>query len=269
MAERYLFFNAIEDEEGFYDREYEASDFADYFRWVLSSGLFHTDEVPGMNVSIESGTMNTIVGVGGALLRGRLYENTNDLTLKHGISDSAHDRIDRIVLRLDLRPEARYIRAFIIEGEPSSDPVAPELQRDSHVHEISLAQVRVEADTSSLKVDDLTDERLDEELCGLVSSMITPPTGMIQQQWNNWFSEHKGKFTADFNAWVNAVKEDFQEWNTEQQEAFSDWRDGRKDAFDSWFDNVRGQLDEDTAGNLQNQIDELSDKSLLYALMFG
>lgn len=162
MAQRYLFFNSITGDR----RLYQAQDFADYFGTILSTGLVHTEtEQPGLEVSVEQGTLNTVVSPGKAIMKGHLYENTTPYTLEHRIPEPDADRIDRVVLRLDLRQSERNILLHVIEGDATNPP---ELQRSSQIYEISLAQVIVRANTSSIDPQDVIDERLDKDLCGLV-----------------------------------------------------------------------------------------------------
>src|SRR5690606_32783971 len=155
------------------EREYQASNFAEYFNSVLSSGLLHTNQEPGMQVKVVPGTLKTTVTPGKAIISGHLYKNTSDLTLEHPVPGSSLNRIDRVVLRLDLRPQARYIRLFVKEGTPASTPKEPPLQRDNTIFEISLAKVLIRANTSSINVGDVTDERFDERYAGFVSSLIS------------------------------------------------------------------------------------------------
>ena len=223
MAQQYLFFNAQEIAPDVFDREYQASDFAEYFGSVLSTGLLHTDDIPGMHVSVEQGTLNTVVSDGKAIMKGHLYKNTTPFTLNHSIPEATADRIDRIVLRLDLRNAQRNILLHVKEGVPSDEPVAPELQRDNFIHELSLAQVRIKANTSSIDKSDLIDERLDEALCGLTYSLISIPTNELVNQFNQWMDEFTSTKQADFEAWLEYLE---------------------------------GVLDENTAGNLLNLIEQ-------------
>ena len=188
MAEIYKFFNAVETSPGVFDREYVESDFADFFGSLLSTGLLSTEETPGMKVSVEAGTLNTIVSAGKAMLKGHMYENTTPLTLVHAIPEASLDRIDRIVLRLDVRNQSRYIKAFVLEGTPSATPAPPDLQRDNFIHEISLAQVRVRKNTVQLLPADLIDERLQEDLCGIVTWLPKVPTSQFQDQWDEFMA---------------------------------------------------------------------------------
>lgn len=181
--EKYLFFNS----SGGDVRQYQASDFAWYFDNILKSGLIHTDGVPELNVMCDGTDLRTYIVPGKAIIQGHAYENTSDLYLEHGLPEASLDRIDRIVLRLDKRNQSRWIRAFVKQGEPGSNPVAPSLQKDEFIHELSLAQIRVRANTSALNPADLADERLDESLCGLVSIQ---DTGFVPWgEYNNMVSQ--------------------------------------------------------------------------------
>lgn len=169
LEERSLLFNSTFEDR----RRFQASDLA----WVLSnfltSGVYHTNEVPGIKVVTDGMGMNVTLTKGAAFVRGYSYETTGRLSLTHDTADSQYDRIDRVILRLDTRIENRYIKAFIIKGLPAHEPVPPTLQRDEEIHEISLAQVKIRKGMSVIDEHDVKDERFDEEVCGLVGSLMT------------------------------------------------------------------------------------------------
>lgn len=199
MAEISKFFNSAPGDP----RTYQASDFADYFGSVLSTGLLHTDNIPALEVKCEGTDLRTYVTPGKAIMQGYLYENTSNLYLEHALPEPTLDRIDRIVLRLDKRNQSRFIKLFVKQGTASSNPVPPNLQRDDFIYELSLAQIRVRANTSTLNPADLIDERLDENLCGLVHSLISIPTSQFQQQWDEFMAgiQDEGFASAEeFNA---------------------------------------------------------------------
>ena len=171
MAQKSWFFNSAPGDP----RIYQASDFAQYFGKVLSTGLLHINEVPGLQVKASGADLRTYVEPGGAIMEGYAYENTDNEYLAHNLPEVSLDRIDRVVLRLDKKNANRYIKLFIREGEPSTEPIAPTLQRDNLVWELSLAQVRIRANTSTINPSDVFDERLDRTICGLVFSLISKP----------------------------------------------------------------------------------------------
>lgn len=229
MAEIFKFFNSAPGDE----RWHYASDFADYFGSVLSSGLISNGDSPvGLQVTVNNGTMTTSVAIGKAIVKGYSYENTTPLTLTHSIPEQTLDRIDRVVLRLDLKNASRFIKVFVKEGVSALEPVPPSLQRDQYIYELSLAQVRIRKNTSSIVVSDIKDERADENLCGIVQSLITVPTSVFQQQFDVWFAS-----IAD---------------GTEQ--SVKDWQIAQQQAFTMWFDSVKGQLDGDVGAKLASDL---------------
>lgn len=199
--ERYKFFNSAPGDP----RTYQAADFADYFGSVLSTGLLHTDNIPGMSVSVETGSLNTVVSAGKAIMKGHLYENTADYTLAHTLPEVDLDRIDRVVLRLDLSNAERSIKLRVLTGTPSATPVAPALTRNTFIYEISLAQIRVRANTVQLLADDLVDERLDEDLAGLVYSLISIPTSQFQAEWDAWFDTNTPAYEAEWQEFIDTL----------------------------------------------------------------
>lgn len=222
MAEVYKFFNSAPGDL----REYYASDFADYFGSVLSTGLLHIDGNPGLRATVVPGTLTTKVSSGKAIMKGYAYENTSDLILEHDIPETTLKRIDRIVLRLDLANASRYVKLFIKKGASASAPVAPDLQRDQYIYELSLAQVLVRENTTQLLETDLKDERYYEDLCGFVTSLITVPTERFQEEWDTWFKSVQEEGFAPYRdtgykenlktidktsivAGVNELKEDY------------------------------------------------------------
>jgi hypothetical protein len=105
---------------------------------------------------------------------GRYYENTEVLGLEHDPESLGQNRIDRVVIRLDLRTEGRHVKAFIKKGNPAPSPVAPALQRDSSVYEMSLARVYITGGQSYFIPANITSERADATLCPYATSGILP-----------------------------------------------------------------------------------------------
>lgn len=202
MAEIFKFFNSAPGDE----RWHYASDFAEYFGSVLSSGLISNGEAVGLQVTVNTGTMTTSVNVGKAIIKGYSYENTTPVTLTHSIPEQTLDRIDRVVLRLDLKNASRFIKVFVKEGVSTLEPVPPTLQRDQYIYELSLAQVRIRKNTSSIVVSDIKDERADESLCGIVQSLITVPTSVFQHQFDTWFANYQMTTQSDFTVWFDSIK---------------------------------------------------------------
>lgn len=188
MAERFRFFDSIDGED---ERYYTADEFAEYFRQLVSSGIFNG----GTNLQVVCDGTNMDVSIlsGYAWLEGYLYKiDTEPLILTLDAANPALDRIDRVVIRLDKRLEHRYVKAFILKGEPAEEPTAPKLTRDQNIYEISLAQIRVIAGKSFIRETEVLDERFNEDVCGIVNSLIKIDTSHLikafEGEWQEWFS---------------------------------------------------------------------------------
>lgn len=188
MAIKYGFFNSVSG-----DRKYNADDISNYFVKLISDGVFPT---PATCLQvIESSGMNVNVSAGWGFVRCRWVHNTTYEALSIGASDLVLNRIDRVVIRLD--PSARNITFVVKAGTPAATPEPPALTRVSDgVYELSLAQIAVNAGTSSITQADITDERPDADACGYVAGLID------QIDAANLFAQ----FSNAFYSWFNDVK---------------------------------------------------------------
>ncbi|MCM3455446.1 tail fiber protein, partial [Heyndrickxia oleronia] len=173
MAENFSFFDPVEVEPGVWDREYFAQQFTDYFRRLVTTGVMK-GESGELKVSTEGNSMITTLSTGVAYVVGRSYENTSPLTHTHDTEVLGKNRIDRIVVRLDLRTESRFVKSFIKKGVASTSPVPPDLQRDQFIYEISLAQVKVIGGQTYINANDVIDERGKTDICPWAGSKILP-----------------------------------------------------------------------------------------------
>ena len=187
MGEHYRFFDSIDGKD---ERVYSADEFAEYFRQLLTSGVLNGDT----NLEVQSNASDMTVSIqpGYAWLEGYLYKvDEEPLPVQVDAADPALSRIDRVVIRLDKRLDHRYVKAFLLKGEPAAEPAPPALTRDENIFEISLAQVQVVAGKSFIDETGITDERFDEDVCGLVNSLIKVDTQHLidrfEATWGEWF----------------------------------------------------------------------------------
>lgn len=166
MAEISRFFDHIDG-----DRTYNAEEFAEYFRQILTTGVLDT----GDNLRVYANGTDRIARIkpGKAWIEGYFYKLTEELELPLEEAHGTYDRIDRIVLRLNTSTESRNIKAFVKTGELSLTPEPPALIREGNIYEISLAQIFILHNTTSIPVDNVTDERLDSTVCGLANLALT------------------------------------------------------------------------------------------------
>lgn len=167
------------------DREVTAADFAKYYHELLTNGVFYRNNLPSLKVAKGVGLVST-VEIGAAFVEGYLYRNTAPIELLHATGNASFPRIDRVVVRLNRNIANRDIRVLIKPGVPATTPLAPELERNDLIYELSLAQVRVNAGTTAIAT--VIDERLNQSLCGIVSSLVQPPTDVYQAEWDEFIS---------------------------------------------------------------------------------
>jgi len=220
VPEKFMFFDSIDGED---ERTYTADDFADYFRQVISTGILNGGT--NLKVTCTGSDMNISILEGYSWLEGYLYAiNTEALTLPVDVADPALNRIDRVVIRLDKTLENRYIKAFILKGEPSASPVAPAITRNENIYELSLAQLLIIGGKSFLEGSEITDERLDSAVCGLANSLITADTTGIFNQFQAWYDSRTAEYQANWLAWFTTTKSqyegDWQQWWSDNPDEF-------------------------------------------------
>lgn len=220
--ERSGFFNAVRDSQGNYDRVYKAEDFAEFFNSFITNGIF-PGPATNCQVTADGTGMYITIKAGKAWINGYCYYLDENLTLNIDVADGVLNRIDRIVLRMDT--ESRAINAVVKKGTFATSPVASTLERDADGYEIALADIYVGAGVTSIRQADITDLRLNTNLCGVVNSLIQADTTAIFDQYQDWFNSQKTGYEKSM-----------------------------QNEFNSWFSNIRDLLSTDQAGDLQNEL---------------
>lgn len=112
---------------------------------------------------------------------GKVIGVTDEIVLTFDNADSVLDRIDRVVLQFDRAANASNI--IIKKGTPASSPAAPVRSTTPALYELVLYDVAVNHGTTSISAADITDQRLNEDLCGLMRDGVTGlPTATLQAQ---------------------------------------------------------------------------------------
>ena len=168
--------------------------------WVMkwlhgrTSGVFGAESnlatavVPdSMSVQISDGVGWLANANGDGIVFWNDSEQTNGskLTLTHDVADGVLDRIDRIVVTWETTNYVALPTISILKGTASSTPVPPALTNNNIQRQISLAKVSIPAGVVSLKPQMVTDERLDPDVCGLVTETIKVDTSTMQSQFES------------------------------------------------------------------------------------
>ncbi len=202
-----------------YSSDVIAKILAKYFRngvYLDVATSFQVVTASGMTVKVHPGYAN---------LNGRQVYEEAERVLTVQAADANLDRIDSVVLRLNLLPAALSIDLYVVQGTAAASPVAPQLTRNASLWELGLANLFIAKGTSGITQERITDTRLDSARCGAVATVIADTDT----------SAYYAQIAADLAA----------------------FRTGREADFDAWFASIRSTLGSDAAGSLLAQIQEL------------
>ena len=248
MAVRSGFFNDVND-----DRVYDANDFAEYFATFIGNGVFPNPS-NGLQVYANN-NMTTVVKAGKGWINGYFVANDSDFIIAHDRADGALKRIDRIVLRKSVAD--RDIQIVLKKGTFATNPVAPAVVRDADFYELVLADVLIGAGTTQIIQGNITDQRLNKSLCGIVHAVVDQvDTTTIFNQYQSWFNSFSITKANEFTKWQTDVTTALEAWIDGQEAEFEAWMNKEKGLFLAWFETIKGKLSEDAAGNLYNMIDD-------------
>ena len=212
---------------------YEAKDMGTYLA-TRTRGVFSAES--NLTVTPGENGLSVSVSPGLAWLKWSDYWGTaalqeQALTLALDTADGALKRIDAIVCRLDKVNNRAEI--VVKKGAPSSAPIVVPPVRDANYDELYIATVLIGAGVISISASAITDQRLNEEYCGLMRDGVTGiPTASLHAQAQQILTE----LTSTLDAQIVQQSSEF----------------------DAWFEDLKGKLGEDPATALQQQVDNLN-----------
>ena len=178
-------------------------------KWLhgRTSGVFGAEN--NLAVTLDSGmTVKVSDGVGwlsnsdgdGSVFWNDTKNTTGvELKLTATIANAVNPRIDRVVVTWDTVDYAAKPRIELLQGTPAASPAAPTLTNNTLKRQISLAQIYVAAAASKLTSANITDERLDKSVCGIVTDWVTVDTTTMNQQFTEYLTAIR-KELSDLNA---------------------------------------------------------------------
>lgn len=216
------------------DRVYSDADFALFYENLFTSGVIAT--IGNALRVTESATagMRIIVKSGAAILNGRQYFNSEDVAINVPVASTTQNRTDSVILRLDV--PARDITLAYKQGDTS-------IRQDEEIFELQLATISVGANTVNILNSNITDKRSDKAVCGYSSPYEEVSVSGLEQQYNDMLEHIFNEFVAS----ADNNQANLEQLLTDQQALFQTWLSGLQD-----------ELDSNQAGNLQNQINNLT-----------
>lgn len=199
--EKSSFFNDVDN-----DRVYFAEDFARHLAQYFTNGIFNN----GCQVLGDNNDMSVNVSIGAAQINGYRYDNDAIKTLQIDNADGVLDRIDNIVIRLDLIN--RNITIQVIKGNFAENPIAPELVRNSTIYDLRIAKINIFSGTTTITQDLIEDTRFLNNDCGnVISTVETPDTEELYSQLyakaNKLINDSQKKFVAWFSGLQDLIDE--------------------------------------------------------------
>ena len=152
-----------------YDRAVDSAFLRQFQAQYYENGIFYK---PTSAFQVRAGSgMEVLVNPGACQIQGAFGIETAQRTLALKAA-STNDRIDTVVLRLDLSLSVRSIDLYILTGAEATAPKAPDLTRNSTVWELGIANILIPKNTTSVSQQRITDTRLDNSRCGVVAHTI-------------------------------------------------------------------------------------------------
>lgn len=191
MAENYGFFNAVE-QDGVYDRVYDASSVAKIFSLFMTNGVF-ANPTNQLKVVAKSGLTLT-VRTGNAFIDGYWYELTEEKDVTLSANTTAFPSYAYITVKLD-----KNARTITIDKRENLTVF--EVVNDGTVHELILAMVRIDAGASVITDSNITDYR-NTANCGFVKGAVEQISSQelfkqYESIFNNFMDAISGKLTDD------------------------------------------------------------------------
>lgn len=181
-----LFFNSVNG-----DRKYDADDITEWLTPFFTTGVFKGD----LQV-VANNNMSVTIRTGYCNIGGKVKHFEEETTLDLETASGTLNRIDNVILRRNDTDRDLYL--MIQTGGYAATPSAPEITRSGAVYDLKLAEIYVSAGTIKITQADITDCRMDSEVCGWVSSTVDEiPFDQIKIQFDDWFAKMKEQFSDD------------------------------------------------------------------------
>lgn len=187
------------------DRRYRAEDFAEFFAAFIGNGVF-LNPSNSLQVIFNNG-MQVKILPGKAWINGYIFNNKGTEFVTLDYADSALSRIDQIVLRWSLRD--RNITLQVKKGRLSaSQPQLDALERNAEVFELTLASIRVSKGVPAITPADITDQRLNTAVCGVVKGTVEEiDTTTLFNKFESWYNSFTAQESNNFHNWFNSVRD--------------------------------------------------------------
>ncbi|MDL2252668.1 hypothetical protein LJC49_01160 [Ruminococcaceae bacterium OttesenSCG-928-I18] len=246
------------------DRVYDAASFEDwlmpFFTTGVFNGCFSVSANDNMSVTLVGGPLEVnnqrcgFVNIGGKVMK-QVGEEVFDVPTASGNLS----RIDRVVLRCDRI--SRDLYPLYVVGNFSNNPAPPPLVREHGIYDLSVCQVHVDPGVIKITQDKIQDERMDPDVCGWVAATVDEiDFSQITAQFDAFFSMYSEMISEQYQiylALIDGKVDDAQDAYNAFVDRMNSYEVTAQAEFEAWVASLKDILDEEVAGHLQLEIEEL------------
>lgn len=254
MAITFGFYNSVN-----HDRRYDAVQWGQIFDGIIKDGVYETYKKAFICKASATPNNKIIVQPGRAWFNHTWTYNDADLSFEVLQSEVVLDRIDALVIDINSDLSKRENKLMWIKGTPSSGaPVKPtNFDRTATHNQYPIAYVYRHSDNEVVKQDDI-ENAVGTSLCPFVTGIIKGiSTDDLLMQWSAQFQTYLVEKKNEVDNWKKAQQDAFFNWAEDRRSFFEKYLSDNNTAWNNWFTHIQTQLDGDTAGHLQQQIDAL------------
>lgn len=257
MAFSFGFYNSFN-----HDRKYNAIQMSMIFDGIISDGIYATIG-EAMVVKATSEDNVVVVGPGRGWFDHTWNYNDADLPVNAPISDVLLKRIDALVIDINANENYRENKIVWVQGTPSSNPVRPTMINTLEHHQYPLCYVERKPNVEKILQADITNMVGSSE-CPFVTGILqTIDIDELLLQWKDQWAQFVIEYEKTADEWMDDQKADFTAYYTEFKRQMDDFEAASGKEFNDWFASIQDIFDGSVAGNLQNEINQITETEFL------
>lgn len=257
MAFSFGFYNSFN-----HDRRYNSIQISMIFDGIISDGIYATVG-EAMVVKATSEDNVVVVGPGRGWFDHTWNYNDADLPVNAPISDVLLKRIDALVIDINSNENHRENKIMWVQGTPSSNPVRPTMINTLERHQYPLCYVERKPNVEKILQADITNMVGSSE-CPFVTGILqTIDIDQLLLQWKDQWAQFVIAYEKTAEEWMDDQKADFTAYYTEFKRQMDDFEAASGKEFNDWFASIQDIFDGSVAGNLQNEINQITETEFL------
>lgn len=235
------------------DRLYTATQMGRIFDGIIQDGVYSTYGTCFQVTAYSGMTVN--VGIGRAWFDHTWTLNDSLQPMTADESELLLDRIDALVLDINNTVDVRENSIMWVKGTPSNSPQKPTMISEDEHHQYPLAYITIKANITTINQADI-EYVVGTSECPFVTGVLQQVTiDVLLAQWAAQFQDFMDNFASTADSWYEEEKNIISAYVIELENQFAEFYAAAGREFTDWFGTLQDILDEDTAGHLQNEID--------------